>query len=59
MGEMVTTTMRISRETRNALRRMAEARADIRGGRPSVSGVIADLVAKALAQAKPEGSRAE
>ena len=58
MDEILTTTIRISRETRNALRRMAEARADIRGGRPSVSGVIAELVAKAQA-AKPEGSRAE
>ena len=49
----VVTTIRVSRETWAALRRLAERRAETKGGRPSVSGTIADLAA-AASKAKRE-----
>jgi hypothetical protein len=44
---MVFTTMRIPQETWQRLRHLAEEKAMHDGGRPSVSGIVTDLVAQA------------
>lgn len=43
---MVLTTVRIPQETWQQLRHLAEQKAMLEGGRPSVSGVVVDLVAQ-------------
>lgn len=43
-GEMMTTAVHIPKATLSLLRRVAVARADRHGGRPSVSAVLVDLV---------------
>lgn len=47
MGEMVTTAIHVPKRTLSLLRRVAVARADRVGGRPSVSAVLADLAEEA------------
>ena len=54
MDQPITTTIRVSRATWAALRRLAEKRAELQGGRPSVSATIADLAAAAATRRKPE-----
>lgn len=44
---MVLTTVRIPQETWQRLRQLAEQKAMLGGGRPSVSGVVTDLVEQA------------
>ena len=44
---MVTTAVHIPKATLSLLRRVAVARADKHGGRPSVSGVLVDLAERA------------
>lgn len=56
-GEMVTTAVHIPKATLSLLRRVAVARADQRGGRPSVSGVLVDLVERARAALQAETER--
>jgi methylphosphotriester-DNA--protein-cysteine methyltransferase len=50
------TTIRVSRATWRQLRRLAEKRAELQGGRPSVSAAIADL---ALEASKAKRERAD
>lgn len=56
-GEMVTTAVHIPKATLSLLRRVSIARADQRGGRPSVSGVLVDLVERARAELERETGR--
>lgn len=56
-GEMVTTAVHIPKATLSLLRRVAVARADRHGGRPSVSGVLVDLVERARAELQVETER--
>lgn len=53
-GEMVTTAVHIPKATLSLLRRVAVARADKHGGRPSVSGVLVDLAERARAELEQE-----
>ncbi len=53
-GEMVTTAVQIPKATLSLLRRVAVARADKHGGRPSVSGVLVDLAERARAELEGE-----
>ena len=53
-GEMVTTAVHIPKITLSLLRRVAVARADKHGGRPSVSGVLVDLAERARAELEGE-----
>ena len=53
-GEMVTTAVHIPKATLSLLRRVAVARADKHGGRPSVSGVLVDLAERARAELEAE-----
>jgi hypothetical protein len=52
--DMTTTAIHIPRRTLSLLRRVAVARADREGGRPSVSGVLAGLVEEAWAKLESE-----
>ena len=56
-GDMVTTAVHIPKATLSLLRRVAVARADKHGGRPSVSGVLVDLVERARAALQAETER--
>ena len=56
-GEMVTTAVHIPKATLSLLRRVAVARADKHGGRPSVSGLLVDLVERARAELEREIGR--
>ncbi len=56
-GEMVTTAVHIPKATLSLLRRVAVARADKHGGRPSVSGVLVDLAERARAELEQETER--
>jgi hypothetical protein len=56
-GEMVTTAVHIPKATLSLLRRVAVARADKHGGRPSVSGVLVDLVERARTELEREAGR--
>ena len=53
-GEMVTTAVHIPKTTLSLLRRVAVARADRLGGRPSVSAVLVDLAERARAELEAE-----
>ena len=53
-GEMVTTAVQIPKATLSLLRRVAVARADKHGGRPSVSGVLVDLTERARVELQQE-----
>jgi predicted transcriptional regulator len=55
--QSITTTIRVSPRVWQALRRLAELRCAERGGRPSASGVISDLVAREVAR-QAEADRA-
>jgi hypothetical protein len=54
----ISTTVRVSPEVWLMLRRLAEHRAGIVGGRPNVSAVVTDLVLRAARKEPPEGPRA-
>lgn len=56
-GEMVTTAVHLPKATLTLLRRVSIARADQRGGRPSVSGVLVELVERARAELEQEAGR--
>lgn len=51
---MVTTAVHIPKATLSLLRRVAVARADKHGGRPSVSGVLVGLAERARAELEQE-----
>jgi hypothetical protein len=53
-GPMTTTAIHVPKATLSLLRRVAVARADSAGGRPSVSAVLADLVEKARTELENE-----
>lgn len=53
-GEMVTTAVHIPKATLSLLRRVAVARADRHGGRPSVSGVLVDLAERSRTELEDE-----
>lgn len=53
-GPMTTTAIHIPKATLSLLRRVAVARADDKGGRPSVSAVLASLVEKARSDLERE-----
>ena len=53
-GEMTTTAVHIPKATLSLLRRVAVARADKHGGRPSVSAVLVDLTERARAELEQE-----
>ena len=55
--ERVVTTIKVRRLTWERLRRLAEARSHLQGGRPSASGVIEDLVAEASRPKRREARR--
>ena len=56
-GEMVTTAIHVPKATLSLLRRVSVARADQLGGRPSVSGVLVELVERARAELEKEAGR--
>jgi hypothetical protein len=53
-SDMATSAMHLPKETLQLLRRVAVARAGRRGGRPSVSAVIVDLVEQHRAELQAE-----
>jgi hypothetical protein len=53
-GPMTTTAIHVPKATLSLLRRVAVARADDRGGRPSVSAVLAELVERARPELEKE-----
>ena len=55
--EMVTTAVHIPKAVLSLLRRVAVERANLQGGRPSVSGVITDLVERHRAELEEEARR--
>ena len=55
--DMVTTALHISKAVLSLLRRVAVERANIHGGRPSVSAVITDLVGRHRTELEEEARR--
>jgi hypothetical protein len=53
-GEMTTTAVHLPKATLSLLRRVAVARADNQGGRPSVSAVLVELVERARKELEQE-----
>ncbi len=53
-GRMATSAMHIPKATLQLLRRVSVARAGVRGGRPSVSAVLVDLVERNRAALEAE-----
>jgi hypothetical protein len=53
-GDMVTSAMHLPKATLQLLRKVAVARAGQRGGRPSVSGVLVELVEQHRAELQAE-----
>ena len=55
-GQMTTTAIHVPKATLSLLRRVAVARADDAGGRPSVSAVLVDLVERARKELEQEAA---
>ena len=54
---MITTAIHIPKAVHNLLRRVAVERANLHGGRPSVSAVLTDLVGRHWAELEAEAKR--